>query len=68
MSRKLGGFAVVGAVGVTLAMPAAAPAMPPKPSTPAMMAITAKIRAHFNIFVLLEQAAFALSLQNPAGA
>jgi hypothetical protein len=42
--------------------------MPPKPSTPAMMAITAKIRAHFNIVVLLEQAAFALSLENPAGA
>jgi hypothetical protein len=49
-------------------MPAAAPAMPPKPSTPAMMAITAKIRAHFNIVVLLGQAAFALSRENAAQA
>jgi len=32
-----------------LAIPAAAPAIPPKPSAPAMRAMTAKIRAHLSI-------------------
>lgn len=36
-----------------LAIPLAAPAIPPNPRTPAIIAITKKIKAHFNIFLNL---------------
>ena len=32
-------------------MPAAAPAMPPKPRAPAIRAMTARMMAHFNMMV-----------------
>jgi hypothetical protein len=34
---------------IILAIPAAAPAIPPKPNTPAINAITKKVKAHPNI-------------------